>query len=168
MTSGPADSVSHQDAVRRLERLADRLRVVGPRLAARQDPAARDLLVAIRGGLQRLADLAADADGEPRRVVPELAGHALADQALVLGHELLGVPDKWVAPGEFAVSDVRSEPEGAGLLNPQTGPDGSIGPTAPVGPSGLVGLGGVGRSVARSEQDRVNAISIVAEIRDLI
>ena len=81
------------DAVlRRLESLADRLRVVGPRLAAREGEAARQLLLQIRAGLQRLADLAAEADDEPRRVVPELAPHALADQALVLGHDLLGGP----------------------------------------------------------------------------
>ena len=77
------------DAVRRLERLADRLRVVGPRLAGRQGPEAAELLRQIRAGLQELADRAADADGRPRRAVPELTGSALADQALVLGHDLL-------------------------------------------------------------------------------
>ena len=92
MTTGPTESLSHQDAVRRLERLADRLRVVGPRLAAREGPQARDLLAKIRDGLQRLADLAAEAEGEPPRTVPELAAHALADQALVLGYDLLGEP----------------------------------------------------------------------------
>ena len=80
---------THPDAVRRLDRLADRLRVVGPRLAAREGTEAIEMLRAIRAGLQELADLAADADHRPRRVVPELAGHALADQALVLGHDLL-------------------------------------------------------------------------------
>jgi hypothetical protein len=83
-------SPTHPDAVRRLERLADRLRVVGPRLAARDGVQAHDLLQAIREGLQELADLTADVDGRPRRPVPELAGFALADQALVLGHDLLG------------------------------------------------------------------------------
>ena len=161
-------SVSHEDAVRRLERLADRLRVVGPRLVARQDPAARDLLAAIRAGVQRLADLAADADGEPRRVVPELAAHALADQALVLGYELLGVPDKRVAPNEFAVSDDRQEPDGAGILNAPIRPDEARGPSGLVGSSGSGGLGGVGRSGERSEHDRSDAVSIIAEIRDLI
>jgi hypothetical protein len=168
VTSGSAQSVSHEDAVRRLERLADRLRVVGPRLAARQDPAARELLGAIRAGLQRLADLAADADSEPRRVVPELAAHALADQALVLGYEVLGVPDKRVASSEFAVSDDRQEPDGAGVLNAPMSPKEAIEPTGPVQSSGSVGLGGVGRSGERSEHDRLNAVSIIAEIRDLI
>jgi hypothetical protein len=83
-------SPTHEDAVRRLDRLAGRLRVAGPRLAAREGAEARQTLAAIRSGLQGLADLAADADGEPRRVVPGLSAHALADQALVLGHDVLG------------------------------------------------------------------------------
>ena len=83
-------SPTHDEAARRLERLADRLRVVGPRLAVRQGPEAAELIGQIRGGLQRIADLTADADGEPRRPLPELSAHALADQALVLGHDLLG------------------------------------------------------------------------------
>ncbi len=82
-------SPTYPEAVRRLDRLADRLRVVGPRLAARTGPDAADLLAAISAGLQELADLAADADGRPRRPVPRLSGYALADQALVLGHDLL-------------------------------------------------------------------------------
>jgi hypothetical protein len=92
--TGPAIGLSptHEDAVRRLERLAERLRVVGPRLAARDSEPARELLGRIRAGLQRFADLAADADGEPRRAVPELAPHALGDQALVLGLDLIGAP----------------------------------------------------------------------------
>jgi len=87
---GPAGSVSEEEALRRLERVADRLRVVGPRLAGREGPAAEGLLAQIRGCLQRLADLAATADGEPPRSVPVLAPHALGDQVLVLGHDLFG------------------------------------------------------------------------------
>jgi hypothetical protein len=82
-------SPTYPEAVRQLDRLADRLRVVGPRLAARDGEQAAELLRSIRAGLQQLADLAADADRLPRRAVPELAGYALADQALVLGHDLL-------------------------------------------------------------------------------
>jgi hypothetical protein len=92
-------SPTHDDAVRQLERLADRLRVVGPRLAAREGPQPQAQLAALRSGLQRLADLAADADGHPRRAVPELAAFALADQLLVLGHDLLGQPIKDI-PGQ--------------------------------------------------------------------
>lgn len=85
---------SYEEGMRRLERLADRLRVIGPRLAGREGEDARRLLGEVRAGLQRLADLAADADGEPRRPVPVLGAHALADQALVLGHDLLGTPGR--------------------------------------------------------------------------
>jgi hypothetical protein len=92
-SAGSADSgPDHADAVRRLERLADRLMVVGPRLAGREGDSARTALDEIRAGLQRIADLAAEADGGPRRSVPALAPHALGDQALVLGHDLLGPP----------------------------------------------------------------------------
>jgi hypothetical protein len=100
--------VGPEEAERRLERLADRLRVVGPRLGAREGDAAQQLLQDIRAGLQRLADLAAaaaDADSEadsgacgaaagPRRPVPVLAAHALADQALVLGYDVLDGPGR--------------------------------------------------------------------------
>jgi hypothetical protein len=82
-------SPTHEEAAKRLDRLADRLRVVGPRLAARQSQEAGDLIGQIREGLQKIADLTADADGEPRRPVPALSAYALADQALVLGSDLL-------------------------------------------------------------------------------
>ncbi len=76
---------------RELERVADRLRVVGPRVHARTDRGAA--LAAVREVLQALADLAADAESRPRRPVPELAAHALGDQLLVLGHDVLGCAD---------------------------------------------------------------------------
>jgi hypothetical protein len=41
-------------------------------------------VVAVREVLQRLADLAADAEDRPAVVVPELGLHALADQLQVL------------------------------------------------------------------------------------
>lgn len=85
-------SPTREEALRHLERLADRLRVVAPRLAAREGPEAAETLARVRAGLQELADLGADADGRPRRVIPELAAHGLGDQALVLGHDLLGPP----------------------------------------------------------------------------
>jgi len=70
------------------ERVADRLRVVGPRMAARSSAEAAALLQDVRGVLQQLADLAADAEQRPRRPVPVLAAHALADQVLVLAHDV--------------------------------------------------------------------------------
>ena len=85
-------SPTPEDAERELLRVADRLRVIGPRLAARGTPAAVRTLDQVRTGLQDLADLDAIASGGPSRAVPELGAHALADQVLVLGHELLRGP----------------------------------------------------------------------------
>jgi hypothetical protein len=97
-------SPTPEDAERRLQRLADRLRVMGPRLAGRGSAEAEATLAQVRAGLQRLADLAAEAEGQPRRVVPELGPHALADQALVLGHDLLDRPNE--RPDTFRVAAV--------------------------------------------------------------
>jgi hypothetical protein len=65
--------------------------VVGPRLAARasHDAASAAGIDRAHDVLQRLADLAADGESRPRREVPRLAPHALGDQALVLGHDVL-------------------------------------------------------------------------------
>ena len=72
-----------------LRRTVDLLRTIGlARLAASFEPepsradAARDVA-------QRLADLAADLEGEPRRHVPRLADAAVGDQVAVCGHDLL-------------------------------------------------------------------------------
>jgi hypothetical protein len=110
------------DLAREIERVADRLRVLGPRLAARladrrmaREPVAVEPVAAepgdlaeatelvdaraiatieqVRDVLQRLADLAADAEDRRRRPVPALAPHGLADQVLVLGHDLIAVAD---------------------------------------------------------------------------
>ena len=86
VTKGSSDSAA---LARELDRVADRLRVIGPRYAARDTPEAAAVLDGVRAAIQRLADLAADAEGLPRRVVPRLAPYALADQVLVLGHDLL-------------------------------------------------------------------------------
>jgi hypothetical protein len=75
------------DPAREADRVADRLRVLGPRWAARQHAADAEAVAAVRAALQALADLAAAADGDERRTVPALALHALADQVLVLAHE---------------------------------------------------------------------------------
>jgi hypothetical protein len=75
------------DLDREAVRVADRLRVLGPRWAARDHQPDVAMIADVRQVLQRLADLAADAAGGPRRPVPELALHALADQVLVLAHE---------------------------------------------------------------------------------
>ncbi len=80
------------DEVRReLGRVADRLRVLGPRWAQRQTPPPE--VEQVRAALQRLADLAANGATTGTRRVPELGLHALSDQLLVLGHEALAEAD---------------------------------------------------------------------------
>lgn len=62
----------------------------------------------VREVLQVLADLAADAGGGPHRLVPRLAPHALADQVLVLGHELAAAGDEDArAAGTAALAGLR-------------------------------------------------------------
>lgn len=68
-------------------RVADRLRVLGPRWAARRNDADAAAVTAVREALQELADLAAASGGAERHAVPDLAPHALGDQVLVLAHE---------------------------------------------------------------------------------
>lgn len=75
------------------ERVADRLRVVGPRLQSRQGAQADASLAAVRATVQQLADLAADAEGLPRRSVPALQAYALGDQILVLVHDVVATGD---------------------------------------------------------------------------
>ncbi|HSN05749.1 MAG TPA: hypothetical protein VLV82_00245 [Candidatus Angelobacter sp.] len=72
-----------------LRRTVDRLRGLGlARLAAsfEPEPTRAD---AARAVAQRLADLAADLDGLPRRTVPRLADAAVGDQVAVCGQDLL-------------------------------------------------------------------------------
>ena len=44
---------------------------------------------AVRAAAQALADLAADAEGEPRRALPRLATHGIGDQLAVVGHDVV-------------------------------------------------------------------------------
>jgi len=75
------------EVLRAAERLADRLRMLGPRWASRDNPADAATAAAVREALQRLADLAARAEGQPVRPVPDVGLHALADQLLVLARD---------------------------------------------------------------------------------
>lgn len=86
MVQHAATSALADDVRRELGRVADRLRVLGPRWAQREHPPAE--LADVRAALQHLSDLA-DGAGEQRRQVPALRLHALADQLTVLGHEVL-------------------------------------------------------------------------------
>lgn len=44
---------------------------------------------AVRAAAQELADLAADAEGQPRRTLPRLATHGLGDQLAVVGADVV-------------------------------------------------------------------------------
>jgi hypothetical protein len=81
------------EVLRAAERLADRLRMLGPRWAARSNAADEQPAAAVRRALQQLADLGAHAEGEPRRTVPDIGLHALADQLLVLARDVTAYGD---------------------------------------------------------------------------
>ncbi|MDQ1292391.1 MAG: hypothetical protein QG608_269 [Actinomycetota bacterium] len=78
---------------RELERLADRLRVLGPRHATRatSDPRSAEAWATVHETLTEFARITALAEGLPPRPVPRLAPHALADQLLVLGRDALAL-----------------------------------------------------------------------------
>jgi hypothetical protein len=48
---------------------------------------------AVRAAAQALADLAADAEGQPRRALPRLATHGLGDQLAVVGNDVVHAGD---------------------------------------------------------------------------
>jgi hypothetical protein len=81
------------ELIRVARRVADRLGVVGPRMAARSSASAHAVLDDVRGVLQELADLGADAEAREHRPVPVLGAHALGDQMLVLAHDIAGTAD---------------------------------------------------------------------------
>jgi hypothetical protein len=79
---------------RELGRVATRLR--GLSLARLQRPDDQGVTPAGRTHdcAQHLADLAADAAGRPRRPVPVLAAHGVADQLTVVAHDVLAEGDE--------------------------------------------------------------------------
>jgi len=79
--------------VRAAERVADRLRVLGPRWAARNRPEDARPAAEVRAGLQRIADAAAEAEHRERRPVPDLGLHVLPDQLLVLARDAAATGD---------------------------------------------------------------------------
>jgi hypothetical protein len=102
LTGRPGQAPDAYDVTRAAERLADRLRVLGPRWAGRHLPDDADHAAAVRAGLQRLADAAARAENRPGRPVPDLGPYALADQVLVLARDA-------AATGEPAALDEAAE-----------------------------------------------------------
>jgi hypothetical protein len=79
---------------RELERVATRLR--GLALERLQRPDDQGVTPASRTHdcAQHLANLAADAAGQPRRPVPVLAAHGAADQLTVVAHDMLAEGDE--------------------------------------------------------------------------
>jgi hypothetical protein len=92
--------------VRAAERVADRLRVLGPRWAARDRPEDARPVAQVRAALQRLADAAARAEHHPARPVPDLGPHVLPDQVLVLARDAAATGD---AEALAAADDVLAE-----------------------------------------------------------
>lgn len=91
-----SDEPGHDPALE-LRRIVTRLSSLGPaRITRPRDDGSAPIDV-VRPALQALADEAADAEDRPRRAVPELAAHGLADQLIVLTNDLLAA-----APGREA------------------------------------------------------------------
>lgn len=97
-TTAPGGSV--EGAQRELRRCLDRLAALGPDRVTRSGPRAVGAEAVgatdspppadvVRGVLQELADAGAELEGLPRRAVPALAPHALADQLAVLTADVL-------------------------------------------------------------------------------
>ena len=59
--------------------------------------------------VQQVADLTADTEGEPRRIVPRLADLVLPDQLRVVSDDLItvGAPDEILAAAAEAVDEAR-------------------------------------------------------------
>lgn len=96
-----------------LRRTVDRAGGLGlPRLAAAfapehapSDDPGRTRADAVRLLTQRLADLAADLEGAPRRVLPRLGDQAVGDQLAVCGQDLLAA----AGPADGAVLTAAAE-----------------------------------------------------------
>ena len=78
---------------RELRRVTDRLRALDVGRLERPGPEGRTAAQLGLDTAQALADLAASVAGRPRRSVPVLPAHAVADQVTVTGHDLLAEGD---------------------------------------------------------------------------
>ncbi len=97
------------EVLRLADRLADRLRMLGPRWAARDHAADAAPVAAVRHALQQLADLGARHEGLPSRPVPDIGLHALADQLLVLTRDAVAAGDgAAVRDAARALEDLRA------------------------------------------------------------
>ena len=78
---------------RELGRVVDRLRGLSLERLNRPDGQGVSAAGRTHDCAQLLADVAADANGRPRRPVPVLAAHAAADQLAVMAHDVLAEGD---------------------------------------------------------------------------
>ena len=79
------------------ERTADRLRTMTLARLGRGAPSPADLAHALA---QRLADIAADAEGRPRRALPRLGDECAGDQIAVTAYDVLRA-----APGRDVIDE---------------------------------------------------------------
>jgi hypothetical protein len=79
---------------RELDRVLGRLRALSLDRLQRSDPSGVSPAARAHDCAQRLADLAADAEGRDRRPLPRLAPHGVADQLAVTAHDVLGEGDE--------------------------------------------------------------------------
>ena len=85
----PADQAARAELSRVLGLLADRIRTQPlSRLERTRPGEERSPADHVRAAAQELADLAADAEGEPRRPLPHLALHGIGDQFAVVGADV--------------------------------------------------------------------------------
>jgi hypothetical protein len=98
VSAGPTD-----DFAVSVDRLLNQVRHWGP---ARWRPSRSDV---VYGLVQRLADLGADAEGRPRRTVPEVGDLVLRDQLRVVADDLLAAapPDEVLRQATDEVNAVR-------------------------------------------------------------
>ncbi|WP_380161314.1 hypothetical protein [Kineococcus sp. R86509] len=86
--------VQRTELSRFLDLQADRVRGLPlARLDRPRTPDGPSPADAVRSAAQALADLAADAEGEPRRPLPRLATHGIGDQLAVVGHDVVHFGD---------------------------------------------------------------------------
>jgi len=92
--SRPDDGTDPRERLgRELRRVTDRLRTLDLGRLERPGPDGRTTAEQAHDTAQALADLAADAVGRARRVVPVLPAHAVADQVAVTAHDVLAEGD---------------------------------------------------------------------------
>ncbi|WP_432524175.1 hypothetical protein [Kineococcus sp. SYSU DK006] len=90
----PALAAARAELVRSVDLQAGRVRALPlTRLERAAEGERRTRAEQLHEAAQALADLAADAEGQPRRPLPVLAVHGLGDQLAVVGHDVAAAGD---------------------------------------------------------------------------